>query len=108
MDVIYDSFQNSDSETLKLPGFQEIEEDIRAHMCRKSQMCNKTENAITKLVSQFEKKSITHVVWKSRQMSHLDFSDNFCPNKIDLSGNSVWPQVFKELAQFSSKHVMKM
>ena len=41
--------------------------------------------------------SLSHSVWKSSKMSHLSFSimalsTNFCPNKIDLSGNTVWPQ----------------
>ena len=38
-----------------------------------------------------------HSVWKLLKMSHfyflkLAFSINFCPIKIDLSGNTVWPQ----------------
>ena len=40
---------------------------------------------------------LPHRVWKSPNMSHLSFSilafsTNFCPTKIDLSGNTVWPQ----------------
>ena len=38
-----------------------------------------------------------HSVWKSPKMSHLNFSilaftTNFCPIKIDMSGNTVWQQ----------------
>ena len=38
-----------------------------------------------------------HIVWKLLKMSHLNFSilafsTNFWPIKIDLSGNTVWPQ----------------
>ena len=38
-----------------------------------------------------------HCVWKLQKMSHLTFSilvffTNFCPIKIDLSGNTTWPQ----------------
>ena len=47
-----------------------------------------------------------HIVWKSPKMSHLKFSilaffANFCPIKIDLSGNTVWPQAsgLKKLAK---------
>ena len=41
-----------------------------------------------------------HIVWKLLKMSHLNFwilafSTNFCPIKSDLSGNTVWPQVFQ-------------
>ena len=41
--------------------------------------------------------TLTQNVWKSPKMSHLNFrilsfSTNFCPIKIDLSGNTVWPQ----------------
>ena len=34
-------------------------------------------------------------------MSILAFSTNFCPIKIDLSGNTVWPQAsgFQKLAK---------
>ena len=40
---------------------------------------------------------VFHVGWKSPKMSHLNcsilaFSTNFCPFKIDLSGNTVWPK----------------
>ena len=40
--------------------------------------------------------NIEHIVWKILKMSHLNFSIlafsiNFCPIKIDLSGNTVWP-----------------
>ena len=39
-----------------------------------------------------------NVDWKSHKMSHdffliLAFSINLCPMKVDLSGNTVWPQV---------------
>ena len=39
-------------------------------------------------------------VWKSPKKSHLGFwirafPTNFCPIKIDLSGNTVWPQTSK-------------
>ena len=39
----------------------------------------------------------SHSVWKSFKVSHLillvfAISVNFCPIKIDLSGNTVWPQ----------------
>ena len=44
--------------------------------------------------------------WKLLKMSHLNFwilaiSTNFCPIKIDLSGNTVWPQAsgFQKLAK---------
>ena len=42
-------------------------------------------------------RSELHIVWKSLKMSHLNllmlaFSTNLCPNKTDLSGNTVWPQ----------------
>ena len=48
-----------------------------------------------------------HIVWKSPKMYHLKFfsilafSTNFCPIKIDLSGNTVWLQVsaFQKLAK---------
>ena len=47
-----------------------------------------------------------HIVWKLLKMSHLNFSSlafstNFCPIKIDLSGNTVWPKasVFQKLAK---------
>ena len=47
-----------------------------------------------------------HIVWKLLKMSHLHlgilaFSTNFCPVKIDLSGNTVWPQAsgFQNLAK---------
>ena len=47
-----------------------------------------------------------HIVWKLLKMSHLNFwflafSTNFCPIKIDLSGNTVWPQAsgFQKLAK---------
>ena len=50
--------------------------------------------------------SIKHIVWKLLKMSHLiflilAFSTNFCPIKIDLSGNTVWPQAsdFQKLAK---------
>ena len=35
-----------------------------------------------------------HSVWKLLKMSHLNFCifTHFCPIKIDLSGNTVWPQ----------------
>ena len=38
--------------------------------------------------------SLPHIVWKSHKKSHLNFgiSTNFCRIKIDLSGNTVWPQ----------------
>ena len=49
-----------------------------------------------------------HNVWKSPKMSHLNFwilafSTNFCPIKIDLSGNTVWPQAsgFQKLAKLT-------
>ena len=37
------------------------------------------------------------IVWKSNKMSHiifliLAFSTNFCPFKINMSGNTAWPQ----------------
>ena len=44
---------------------------------------------------QFGFKHPLHNVWKSNNMSHfsiLAFSTNFCLIKIDLSGNTVWPQ----------------
>ena len=51
---------------------------------------------------------LLHIVWKSPQMSHLNFSilafsTNFCPTKIDLSGITVWPQAwrFQKLAKLS-------
>ena len=42
-----------------------------------------------------------HIVWKLLKMSHLNFwivafSTNFCPIKIDLSGNTVSPQALLE------------
>ena len=47
-----------------------------------------------------------HIVWKLLKMSHLNFwilsfSTNFCPIKVDLSGNTVWPQAsgFQKLAK---------
>ena len=47
----------------------------------------------------------THIVWRLTKMSHMDFSilgfsTNFCPFKIDLSGNTVWQQAkgFQKLA----------
>ena len=47
-----------------------------------------------------------HIVWKLLKLSHLNFgilvfSTNFCPNKTDLSGNTVWPQAsgFQKLAK---------
>ena len=49
-----------------------------------------------------------HVVWKSLKMSHLNFlilafSTNFCPIKIELSGNTVWPQAldFQKFAKLT-------
>ena len=42
--------------------------------------------------------SLLYIVWKLLKMSHLNFflilafSTNFAPVKIDLSGNTVWPQ----------------
>ena len=49
-----------------------------------------------------------HSVWKLLKMSHfyflkLAFSINFCPIKIDLSGNTVWPQAsdFQTMILFS-------
>ena len=36
-----------------------------------------------------------HIVWKSSKMSHfliLAFSSKYCAFKVDLSGNTVWPQ----------------
>ena len=48
---------------------------------------------------QINTKSLLHCqsVWKSPKKSHSSFyfgaySANFCPIKIDLSGNTVWPQ----------------
>ena len=40
---------------------------------------------------------LIHIVWKLLKMSHLNswiltFPANFCPIKINLSGNTVWPQ----------------
>ena len=40
---------------------------------------------------------VANIVWKLLKMSHLNFwilafSTNFCPIKIDLSGNTVWTQ----------------
>ena len=50
--------------------------------------------------------TLEHSVWKLLKMSHLNFwilafSSNFCPLKIDLSGNTVWPQAsgFQKLAK---------
>ena len=47
--------------------------------------------------------------WKLLKMSHLNFltlafSTNFCPNKTDLSGNTVWPQAlgFQKLAKMEN------
>ena len=45
----------------------------------------------------------SQTVWKLLKMSYLDFSilafsTNFCPFKIDLSGNTVWP-LFSKLAK---------
>ena len=47
-----------------------------------------------------------HIVWKLLKMSHLNFwilafYTNFCPIKIDPSGNTVWPQAsgFQKLAK---------
>ena len=47
-----------------------------------------------------------HIVWKLLKMLHFNFwifpfSTNFCPIKIDLSGNTVWPQAsgFKKTRQ---------
>ena len=36
----------------------------------------------------------THIVWKSPKTSHLNIGifNIFCPIKIDLSDNTVWPQ----------------
>ena len=49
---------------------------------------------------------LLHSVWKSPKMSHLSFSimafsTNYCLLKIDLSGNTVWPQAsgFQKLAK---------
>ena len=52
---------------------------------------------------------VRHIVWKLLKMSHwislkiLAFSTNFCPNKTDLSGNTVWPQAsgFQKLAKLT-------
>ena len=49
-----------------------------------------------------------HSVWKSPKMSHfsisiLAFSTNFCPFKIDLSGNTVWPQAL-DFQKFAKMH----
>ena len=44
-----------------------------------------------------------HIVWKFRKMSHfsiLAFSNNFCPIKSDLSGNTIWPQASDFLTIF--------
>ena len=50
-----------------------------------------------------------HNVWKLLEISHLNFSilafsTNFCPVKIDLSGNTVWPQAsgFQKLAKMDN------
>ena len=46
---------------------------------------------------------VANIVWKLLKMSHLNFgiSTNFWPIKIDLSGNTVWPQTsgFQKLAK---------
>ena len=49
-----------------------------------------------------------YIVWKSPKMSQLNFwilafSTNFGPTKIDLSGNTAWPQAsrFQKLAKLS-------
>ena len=47
--------------------------------------------------------SFMHIVWKLLKMSHLNFgiSNNFCPIKTDLPGNTVWPQAsgFEKVAK---------
>ena len=54
----------------------------------------------------WKKNKPLHIVWKLLKMSHLNFwnlafSNNFCPIKTDLSGNTVWPQAsgFQRLAK---------
>ena len=55
-----------------------------------------------------------HSVWKLLKMSHLNFLilaffTNFCPNKTDLSGNTVWPQAsdFQKLANMDRFGVVR-
>ena len=50
----------------------------------------------------FLKKKKYHTVWKLLKMSHLEFSTNFCPIKVDLCGNTIWPQAlsFPKLDKF--------
>ena len=50
----------------------------------------------------------SHIVWKLLKMFHLNFwilafSINFCHNKTDLSGNTVWAQAsdFQKLAKWA-------
>ena len=47
--------------------------------------------------------NIFYIVWKWLKMSHLNFGifHQLCPIKIDLSGNTVWPQAsgFQKLAK---------
>ena len=50
--------------------------------------------------------ALLYIVWKLLQMSQLFFfflvfSTNFCPIKIDLSGNTAWPLAsgFQKLAK---------
>ena len=35
--------------------------------------------------------SVEHIVWKWSKMSHLELL-NLCTIKIELSGNTVWPE----------------
>ena len=58
-----------------------------------------------------QKIRLLHNVWKLLKMSHLDFSiltfsTNFCHIKIDLSGNTVWPQCWMWLFLWFSNTVI--
>ena len=60
-------------------------------------------NRVGIILSTEKSRLLCHIVWKLLKMSHLNFGifANFCPIKINLSGNTVWPQAsgFQKLAK---------